>query len=343
MTNNTWFLRATLIELCAWSSLSFAFAACAHSGLNTPPGTNASFDLVVRSTVDNTNNHPANITFSVSASCQKGQQMVGGGYRLINNSNAHPTLVVVNGNFPASATTWTVQVTNPDNPSVYSGDSDVAVMALAYCMTTPNFDLDTEIVSQKVTIPHTLGGITDIDVRCSQSSALALSGGFMTTSLPAFVETGGAVHQTFWPGLQGTGITGSGPRLPDSTHSSMGWHLTQQYTPAFAPTAPQPDVTTSVFALCARQNINDQSRRVVLNTRSITPAAPAETLCQSGEFTVGGGYDRIMAKFGQGGVAEIDGSSAMHSPFAFTGWQISGDSVNAPIDATALCVSIPTK
>jgi hypothetical protein len=345
------FTRAHWIQLCTFSWLALALAGCTHVSLNTG-GATTSFDLAVRSSADSTKNHPSNTSFSVSASCQPGQQMVGGGYRLINNNNANPTLVAVEGNFPSAPNTWTVQVRNPDNASVYSGDADVVVLALAYCVTTPNFDLDTNIVSQQTTIPHIANTTTDIDVRCSETSALALSGGFLTTSLPTFTEPGGAVHQAFWPGLLGSGITASGPRLPDSTHSSMGWHVIQKYTPALSLTALQPDVTTTVFAICARKNLNDQAHRVAKATFVLAPTAPTattapslEVLCQQGEFTVGGGYDLVPLnlQFGGAGVAEIDGNSAIHSPFAFDGWQISGDSLSSPIDALALCVHIPSK
>ncbi len=343
------FARSRSIWLYASAFLAIATSGCGPDvGLNTG-GVPTVLDIVVRSNSDDTKNHPTNVSFSISASCLPGQQLVGGGYSLI-NINADPTLVAVEGNFPSpfAANTWTVQVRNPDNPSVYSGDADVDVMALAYCVTTPNFDLATEIVTQKTTIPHAANVTTDIDVRCAETSALVLSGGFLTSSLPVFTEPGGAVHQAFWPGFLGSGITGSGPRAADATHSSTGWHVTQQYTPALFLTAPQPDVSTSVFAICARKNVNNQAFRIAKASAVLAPTAATattvpnvEVLCQQGEFTVGGGYDGFTFQFGQLGVTEIDGSVAVHSPFSFNGWKISGDSQSKPVDALALCVRIP--
>lgn len=339
--------RSRSISLIAAAFLAIATSGCGPSpGLNTG-GAATVLDLQVRSATDDTKNHPTNTSFSISASCLPGEQLVGGGYFLI-NINAFPTLVAVEGNFPSAANTWTVQMRNPDNPPFYSGDADVAAYALAYCVTTPNFDLATEIVTQTTTIPHAANATTDIDVRCSVTNALVLSGGFLTSSLPVFTEPGGAVHQAFWPGLLGSGITGSGPRAADATHSSMGWHVTQQYTPALLPTAPQPDVSTSVFAICARNNINNQAFRIAKASAVLAPTAATATtapnvqvLCQQGEFTVGGGYDVFTFQIGGSSVSEVDGSLAVHSPFSFNGWKISGDSQNTPVDVLALCIRIP--
>lgn len=335
--------------LCAFAGLALLLPGCVQPGLNTG-GATTSFGLTVRSNADNTKNHlSSSAPFSVSASCQSGEQMVGGGYQLINNSNANPTSVVVEGTYPSAPSTWTVQVRNPDNPPIYSGDADVVVHSLVYCVTTPNFDLGTEIVLQRATLPHTTDS-TDIDVRCSQTSALALSGGFLTTSLPPFTDAGGAGYEAFWPGLIGTGIMTSGPRLPDNTHSSMGWHVTQLYTPVSFPTAPRPDVTTTVFAICARRGINDQAHRVAKASNALTPGRATEravpyldVLCQEGEFTVGGGYDRFSLTWntGHSGVAEVDQGYVIHSPFNFDGWRISGESQYNTVDALALCVRIP--
>ncbi len=314
--------------------LALALTGCA-TGLNND-GNATNFAIAVHSASDNTKNHAANTAFSVSASCNSGEQMVGGGYGLLNN-NSSPTLVAVEGNYPSAKNTWTVQVRNPDNPIVYRGDADVAILALVYCVTTANYDLSTEIQSQTRAIPRTVNADYDIDARCSQTGAMALSGGFLTTTLPSFNEPGGAVHQTYWPGLMGTGLTSSEVRFPDSTNSAMGWHVTQRYTPANAPTAPQPQVTTTVFALCAKNGISAQAYRLATVNAILSEQAPLNPACQVGEFTVGGGYNGAKVT---GGVTSA--SLAVHTPFSFNAWQISGDSVNTPLTANALCVRIPS-
>ena len=323
-----------------WPCVAIAVAGCATVGFNLPSGTSTKFNILTGSKGDDTKNHPANVAFAVSASCAQGQQLVGGGYDLINNSNASPTLLVVEGSYPSAANTWTVQVRNPDNPAYYSGDADVVVVAVAYCVDTPNYDLSTEIVTQQTTIPQTPNTTTDIDVRCSQTSSLALSGGFLTTSLPTYSEPGGAVHQAFWPGLEGTGITGSGPAFPDNTHSAMGWHLTQQYTPASVYTAPQPPVTTTVYAICARKNINVQSYRLATVSAVLDPTADVKPMCQTGEFTVGGGYSGVPWSVSTV-ISEVSGSRAQASSFAWNSWVVSGTSSGSSMSASALCVRIP--
>ena len=316
-------------------SLLIAVTGCTTLGLNLPAGASTKFNILVGINADNTKNHPPNAAFTVSASCAAGQQLIGGGYNLINN-NSGPTLVVIEGNYPSGPSTWTVQVRNPDNPSLYNGDADVVVEAGAYCLTTPNYDLSTEIVTQTVTLPQGVNATADIDVRCSQSGSLALSGGFRTTTLPVFTEPGGAVHQAFWPGLLGTGIQASAPRFPDATHSAMGWHVTQLYTPATQPTAPQPPVTTTAYAVCARKNINAQSYRLSTMSGVLGPT-DVKAACQTGEFTSGGGYDGVVKVTD----SEISGTHAGGSSFAFDTWTISGSSSLTPMTADALCVRIP--
>ena len=162
----------------------------------------------------------------------------------------------------------------------------------------------------------------------------------MTTSLPVFTEPGGAVHQTFWPGLLGSGITSSRPVPADSTHSSAGWHIMQQYTPALAPTAPQPTVSTSVFAICARKSINNQAFRVAKTSGVLLGPGSLDVPCQQGEFTVGGGYTALV---GVPTVSEIHESAQIQlSSFVFNTWRVDGDSQGSSVDALALCIRIPT-
>src|SRR5258708_4822448 len=99
--------------------LALVVAACTTVGLNTG-GTATNFDLILRSNSDDTKNHAPNTSFSVSAKCIAGQQLVGGGYFLVNNG-AEPTSVAVEGDYPSAIDTWTVHVRNPHNPAVYSG------------------------------------------------------------------------------------------------------------------------------------------------------------------------------------------------------------------------------
>lgn len=343
--------RAVFAKVGAWAiniagfvMLSMFVTACAAATLNTG-GVATAFKLAVQANADNTNKHPANVSFTVDASCGTGQQLVGGGYTLINLSNAHPTQVAIEGNFPSTPNTWSVQARNPDSGG-YTGDADVQVMSLAYCVTTPNYDLGTEIVTRSASISKTSGATTQVDVRCSQTTAVALSGGFRTTSLRPFTEPGGAVHLAFWPGLDGTGIVGFWPVRPDASHSSMGWQLAQQYVPVLAGNADQPDVSTTVYAICAQKNINGQAYEIVKASGVVSPTTALSPACPTGEFTVGGGYDGSSSlKFFQPGVndaPEISGDLATHSKFLFSGWEISGASgPGAIVDALALCIRIP--
>lgn len=322
-------------------------AACTTAQLNTG-GTPTKFELVVAVGVDNTKNHPPNSPFMVNASCASGQQLVGGGYLLINNNaptrklpgepDYPASLVVVEGNFPSSANSWTVQVRNPDNQSLYSGDSDVVVETLAYCVSTVGYDLGIDIVQSQKPIAASPTASTDIEIRCAQTSSIVLSGGFLTTSLPVFSP--GSGYETFWPGLLGTGIIQNGPRFPDSANSAMGWHVTQLYAPARDATAPQPSVSTTVFAVCARKSIVDQAHRLVSVGGSLAmPLGNVTASCGPGEFTVGGGYNLTWDATA---VPNVSGSNAVQSPFAFDAWSIEGGFLQKPVEAQALCVHIPT-
>jgi len=328
---------ARSIRLCTLACLSLLQPGC--TTLNTG-GVTTRFNLVVQSNVDNTKNHLSSPDpFSVSASCKPGQQMVGGGYNLINNSHLR-TLVVVEGNYPSAPATWTVRVRNPDDFD-YNGDEDVAVFALAYCVTTPNFDLGTEIVVQTAQIPHT-SEPTDIVVWCSQPEGLVLSGGFLTSSLPRFrVSDPGVLGHTYWPGLRGTGIVASFPTISYDTYEARGWSVTQQYTPAFFQPGAEEDVTTSVFAICARKGIvaGHPHRVVAADGYLGWDESHIEAHCEKGEFTVGGGYSRfrLIPDTGEPGIAVTERSVAV----PFDGWRIVGDSLGNDIYVLALCVRIP--
>src|SRR5262245_13611762 len=134
-------VRQTRLLTCGICVMLLA-ATCHRSTLNTQAVTK--FDVTVHSNFDNTKNHPANAPFSVSASCDSSEQLVGGGYLMVTNNTGYPNLVAVEGTYPSTSNTWTVQVRNPDAHG-YSGDSDVSVQVVAYCVTTPNYDLSIDI------------------------------------------------------------------------------------------------------------------------------------------------------------------------------------------------------
>jgi hypothetical protein len=72
----------------------------------------------------------------------------------------------------------------------------------------------------------------------------------------------------------------------------------------------------------------------------LSPATDLKPTCQTGEFTVGGGYDGALLS-GAGTVSEISGDYALGSSFAFNTWVISGGSSGGSINANALCIRIP--
>lgn len=328
-----------------------ALTACVSPGLNTG-GVATKFNIEVVANVDNTDNHQANHSFSISASCRAGGQLVGGGYRLISNNNevnprtkkGYPILVVIEGNYPSARDTWTVQARNPDNTSLYSGDKDVVVIVVAYCVTSANYDLDTEIREAFRVASKQPSVTTPIDVRCSKTSAIALSGGFLLKNSLLLPPSSASEYEAYWPGLHGSGIVASYPLGRDESSSAMGWRIEQAYTPALYPTAPQVDIGATAYLLCARRNIIDEATQIVPAIGTPTVSSPSVLApCGQGEFTVGGGYRNVpwTLPSGQGGASEIDGNLAAHSPFSFSNWEVSGDTLGFSIDSLALCVHIP--
>ena len=315
-------------KLCALLCGISCLAGCGQ--LNTT--TNTRFNIFVRSNAVDTNSFAHNVQKSISVSCQAGEQMLGGGYLLLNNTNAADTFVVVEGSFPSALNTWTVLVRNPDN--VGNDDSDVQIGVTVYCLTTPNYPLNTQISSSNGVL--TQGGSQDIEARCASSGELALSGGFQTSSLPVFQQPGGAVESYYWPGLDGTGITTIAPVFPDSTHTSMGWHVHQVYTPASDLTAPQPSVETSVYVLCAQNNIVTQAAHIA--SAQNTPMATAS--CNQEEFAVGGGYSNAAVPVpNYDGIVPYVTEGASASDYG--GWTINGSDLGDTFQELALCIHIP--
>jgi hypothetical protein len=317
-----------------------AAAACVPAHLNTTAST--TFDVDARQAADNTNTHAANQSFSVVASCQPNETLVGGGYLLVPNDASNFNGVVVEANYPSSKSTWTVQARNPDI-APYNGDGNTMVMALAYCVTTPNFALQTEIQEvDHVMAPTLIVGATDpIDIRCSKTSAVALSAGFSSGSLP--VVSSSTVHyQASWGGLDGSGIVSSIPMAPDASHSAMGWRVEREYTPARDPTQAQPPVTTKVFLLCALTGLNDQAYQIIKTTKVLAPADPSsDAMCPPNQFTVGGGYQITRPKTGAAGQQIASNLSPGANSLKFAQWSVSGDSNAQSVDTYALCYVIP--
>lgn len=346
-TCKTFRLFSRFASLVFLMSATLVLTNCGDSGLDTGPNKTA-FNVGVQSASSSTKAHPQNQSFDVSASCPADQTLMGGGYQLVNNDNRNPTLVAIEATYPSSKLTWTVTARNPDTGQ-YTGDSDVMVIALAYCLTTPNYDIDTE-VREGATFLAATNSPNEMDVRCSTGDGIVLSGGFKTSSLPPLpAEPGRREYSQYWGGLTGSGVIAFEPRLRDDSHSTMGWHLTQQYTPTLIPGAPATPMNTSIYAICARKSMNNSAVREVRTPGTLSFSNTGgnysmESSCNQGEFSISGGY-KFADPLGLGGYAQgpalVDSQLSLNSPHSLHGWGITGESNGGKVEGIAHCIAIP--
>lgn len=322
-------------------SLTLLLVACANSQLNTTQST--AFNIKVVTALDSTIRHPANVSFPVQASCGTGEQLIGGGYLLTNNTS-NPINVVIEASYPKNdMSTWLVQARNPDNTAIYTADRDVQILVAAYCVTTPNFDLGIKIASYEgPTLFATSSSPATTDAPCSLvGGGVPLSGGFFASSFasePPTTVPGSTGFVSNWPGLEGSGIITAGPSTMDA-----GWSVRQDYTPA-AVTSSQPwPMNVTVFAVCATKGITTQG--TIRTGSSVLGRLPAVAACAKGEFSVGGGYDvgsRFSANASANGTPAITGNLSDTDTSLLSGWRVDSESnVGGNVTASALCFPIP--
>lgn len=107
----------------------------------------------------------------------------------------------------------------------------------------------------------------------------------------------------------------------------------QIYAPGLSPTAPQVNVSTTVYSICAQKSLINQPYHLV-----IAPTSPSVIVasCNQNEFAVGGGYDK--ATIGVGGAVPNVVHNSIHT---FSGWQINGSALGSNVTGQALCIRYP--
>jgi hypothetical protein len=206
----------------------------------------------------------------VNSKCQSGEQLLGGGYVLV-ESATNGSLLTLTGNYPSADDTWTITVDTPTG-SGFNKVEGTAVVAVAYCLTTPNFPLD------MVTVSATKG-----------NSGTPFP--TVTTSCPAgSILTGGGYRTEQAASISGTyngEVMFSAPAF-DGGQRPTGWQVNLAYV--LNETIPE----TTVFARCASKNLSPAT--VVVQSVDLTKLAAAfdrrdfEVECPPNTFTTGGGY-----------------------------------------------------
>lgn len=203
--------------------------------------------------------------------CLSGEQLLGGGYTLLNTEGSDFSLIGVEADYPSSASGWTVTLNNTD-----TSDNDQVVVVTAYCVTTPDLPLDiAHVESPFMTVtPSQTSQV--VSVSCPSGAVLTGAGYEVTPT------TDGAPSFNEW-------LLASAPVL--TAGAVTGWQLRQ------LPINATP--STRVHALCARQTLTQGTARS--NSRNLAPPTapraygPAELAqaCDSSEFTTAGGYEYL--------------------------------------------------
>jgi hypothetical protein len=266
-----------------------------------------------------TMNIPGRMT--VSAQCKSGYQLLGGGYAVILSGSLSAYIPVI-ANYPSAADTWTVIIDSSAVSSSYVQGS--VVIADAYCLTTPNFPLNMTKVSTKAVNTQLMGpqpAVSATGTATCPTGSVTTGGGFMTA-------VGGSDSE-----YRNANVLKSAPARDDSetTHQIKGWEVDLFYEGARSSVP-----TTTVFALCAQQNL---APAVFVGQSRFSSAFIDEmnsVKCPSGMFTTGGGY-ALSSSFAESHVVTLS-----YATDEFGAWR-SGQ-VLAPgteINTQAVCIPVP--
>jgi len=206
---------------------------------------------------------------TLNAQCRSGEQLLGGGYAMLDDNVAVITGILAS--YPSSDTTWTVTAEVLDRAGSNRALGN-ALLAFAYCFTTPRYPLDLVTVrteSQGTGVPFSTWGAT-----CPAGSVL-VGGGYQTGS------NGEA-------GFFNENVMASAPDVDRVTHKAIGWKVSLAYVLGEA--IPR----TTVFARCAQRGL--QAAEAVIAELDATRLGYAfgwtewEARCPFNTFTTAGGY-----------------------------------------------------
>jgi hypothetical protein len=208
--------------------------------------------------------------YVVEASCPDGTQLLGGGYSMPDGDNT--MRIGVTASYPSSSNKWRVIFEIFDNENLDDFERYI-LGASAHCLTTDDFPVNTTVVSSsggqgQGTAPFS------IETSCPAESVLT-GGGFQT-------DISGPNFATF-----NANIFASAPTMGENGQAN-GWQVALSYMP-------QDNIPeTSVYAICARQNLT--AGPLVVNELDVTSLptgwgwSEVEATCPQNMFTTGGGY-----------------------------------------------------
>jgi hypothetical protein len=208
---------------------------------------------------------------SANANCPSGQQLLGGGYFLDGDLVA-TTPIAVTENYPFSGTTWRVTV---DSTSAKPTDNiaGTVIIALAYCFTKPNIQLDMTTVSAITTPGPPAATGPDVIIHTAAGSTTCPVGSVLTGV--GFQIINPTLHQCVGYNAY---ITAEAP-IMNTRARGPGWQV-NIITPSTISAA------ATIYARCAGSFLKAGS------VASLAPSTPGTgtVSCPANTFTTAGGY-----------------------------------------------------
>ena len=206
---------------------------------------------------------------TTTAHCLSSEQLLGGGYTLLNPDSPGAQLIGLEASYPSSPSDWTVTVNNTDASS-----TDQVAIVTAYCLTTPDLPLQIAHVASAFTPMGASLTAENLSISCPSGATLTGAG----YQVSATTDTAAIMNE--W-------LLASVPVV--TAGAVTGWAIRQM------PLGTTP--STRVHVLCARQTLTGATARS--NSRNLAPPAaplgfgPSELAqpCDSSEFTTAGGYE----------------------------------------------------
>jgi len=280
---------------------------------------------------------------SAYASCPSGQQLLGGGYLLDGNLVAS-TPIAVTENYPSSGTTWKVTV---DSTSAKSTDqiAGTVIIALAYCFTTPNIQLNMTTVTANTTAAPPATSGPDIVIRTAAGTATCRAGEVLTGG--GFQIQNPALHQG--DGYNAYITTES----PNAALRLTGWQVN-----IISPNTITAGAT--VYARCAGSYFTAGSVASLQLPSPFPPVAsePATVFCPANTFTTAGGYslqnvspggspfplnNLVYSSYSQNG-QQIAPPGKLPQPmkvYEASGWHTDFSGLYQAITVSAYCIPVP--
>lgn len=294
----------------------------------------------------------------VTAVCQGGEKLLGGGYVLprppLSAGTAENSPLIIEASYPAGSDRWTVVANNP-NTEADEFTFGVAVRVEAYCLTKPIAVI--QIVSSPTVAVEFNADPVPIDATCP-SGSFVTAGGYRTS------------HTVRHAGLYNSWVWGSAPIM--TQQQAVGWRVESNLISWQVEPVPLP--TTTAYAICARPSLVGSvclpGRRGGLERcgpgtiragTAVSGVAPpvdpfgytyyeGDISCSADEVTVGGGYQFVGDTVEQYWIPHNIYRTGLSDPFSgvwgiggVAGFQTAryGGTGVGGITAYATCIKLP--